>query len=134
VGHVPGALHQYRGLGDFRDRVPARLETTTVATSGSTLVGFVVVIDDEVEQVYVASDARGSGVAAALLDHAESVIAAGYDRAWLAVVVGNARARRFYTRRGWHDAGALDYCAQTAAGAFPLACRRYEKQLTPSNR
>ena len=68
------------------------------------------VAGDEVEQVYVDRAFRGSGVAALLLDEAErQVAAAGHDVAWLAVVVGNARAQAFYARRGWTDEGDLAY-------------------------
>ena len=80
--------------------MPARLATTTVAVDGPVVVGFVTVVDDEVEQLYVAPGARGGDVAAALLDHGEALVSMRYDSAWLAVVAGNARARRFYARRG----------------------------------
>jgi ribosomal protein S18 acetylase RimI-like enzyme len=44
----------------------------------------------------------GTGVAAALLVRAESEMAAmGYHDAYLWVLEGNARARRFYRRQGW---------------------------------
>jgi len=129
LGHVPEALHAYRRLVDFQQRVPPRIPTTTVAISGGEIVGFVTVHDDELEQVYVGASARGSGVAAMLLRHGETVVAATYPRAWLAVAVGNARARRFYERQGWSDAAALDYPAETAAGPVSVACRRYEKDV-----
>jgi GNAT superfamily N-acetyltransferase len=75
--------------------VPSRIHATVVATAGdSRVVGFVTVHDDEVEQIDVAENARGGGAAQALLRHAEQVIAARYDKAWLAFVTGNARARR----------------------------------------
>ena len=127
LGHVPEALHPFRRLVDFQQRVPPRIPTTTVAVGGTEIVGFVTVHDDEVEQVYVAASARGSGVAALLLRHGETVVAARHPKAWLAVAVGNARARRFYERQGWTDAAALDYPAETAAGPIPVPCRRYEK-------
>jgi len=127
LGHVPEALHAHRRLEDFQQRVPPRLATTTVATLGSDILGFVTVQDDEVEQLYVAEAARGGGVASLLLQHGERVIAERYPKAWLAVAVGNARARRFYERQGWSDAGALDYAAETAAGPIQVPCRRYER-------
>jgi ribosomal protein S18 acetylase RimI-like enzyme len=129
LGHVPEALHAHRRLADFRRRVPPRLATTTVAMLGSRLVGFVTLHDDEVEQLYVDAGARGGGVAGVLLRHGERVIAERYPCAWLAVAVGNARARRFYAREGWSDAGDLDYAAETAAGPISLPCRRYEKAV-----
>jgi ribosomal protein S18 acetylase RimI-like enzyme len=131
LGHVPPALHHHRTPEDFRKRVPPRLQTTTVAVINSAVVGFVVVRDDEIEQIYVAQEARGSGVAAALLEHGESIIAERHDRAWLAVVAGNARARHFYQRKGWRDAGAVDYLAETASGPFAVPSRRYEKPVAP---
>jgi ribosomal protein S18 acetylase RimI-like enzyme len=129
LGHVPEAIHGHRRLADFRGRVPGRLRQTTVATNGSSVVGFVIVHDDEVEQLYVAASARGTGVAGPLLRRAEEEIAGGFDRAWLAVVAGNGRARRFYERSGWSDAGAFDYAAEITGGTMPVPCRRYEKVL-----
>jgi ribosomal protein S18 acetylase RimI-like enzyme len=124
-------LHQHRTLEDFRRRVPPRLGTTTVATTGSALVGFVVVQGDEIEQIHVAREARGSGVAAALLERGGRMIAERDARAWLAVAAGNARARRFYQRNGWREAGAIDYPAETASGPFAVPSRRYEKPVAP---
>lgn len=73
--------------------------------------------------------ARGSGVAAALLAHAETVIAARHATAWLAVVDGNLQARRFYERCGWRDAGPISYQAHTSDGMFSVPTRRYERLL-----
>jgi len=129
LGHVPDALLPHRGLVHFRERVPSRLPTTTVATIGATVVGFVTVHDDEAEQVYVAASARGGGVANMLLRHAEQVIAERYDTAWLAVVAGNARARRFYEKSGWRDDGGFDYGAEIRGGTIPVPSRRYEKRV-----
>ena len=98
-----------------------------VAESGSQIVGFVVIKDDEVEQLFVERAARGTGVAAMLLHKGEEEIRrAGYSRAWLAVVEGNTRARAFYARCGWRDCGPFTYNAETAAGAFPVPSHRYE--------
>ncbi len=131
LGHVPTALLRHRRLADFHQRVPARLDTTTVATIDAGVVGFVTVHVDEIEQLYVAAAARGTGIAAALLGHGEAVIEARFDRAWLAVVAGNTRARRFYERNGWSDTGAFDNPAWTAGHTtIPVPARRYEKRLT----
>src|SRR5690606_1692595 len=129
LGHVPPALLPHRELTHFRRRVPDRLAETTVALVEGQLAGFVTVRGDEVEQVYVTASARGGGTATALLDHAERQIAEQHPTAWLAVVAGNARARRFYERNGWRDAGAVDYLAEVDAGTLPVPCRRYEKRV-----
>lgn len=128
-GHVPPGLEAHRQLDHFLARVPPRIEVTTVAVAGGAVVGFVSVHEDELEELFVAAAARGTGVAAALLAHGEARIAARFDRAWLAVVAGNVRARRFYERCGWSDAGALDYPAETLSGSFIVPSRRYEKEL-----
>jgi ribosomal protein S18 acetylase RimI-like enzyme len=130
LGHVPESIRQHRRLVDFRKRVPPRVHQTTVATIASSIVGFVTVHDDEVEQIYVAENARGGGVANALLRHAEQVIAVRFEAGWLAVVPGNTRARRFYERNGWCDAGTIDYAAETTGGTMLVRCRRYEKHMT----
>lgn len=130
LGHIPAALVEHRGPADFRRRVPERLATSTVAIVDARVVGFVTVHDDEIEQLYVAASARGGVVAPALLGHGEQVIAAGYDVAWLGVVAGNARARRFYARNAWREVGAFDYAAQIAGGTIAVPCLRYEKRVS----
>jgi GNAT superfamily N-acetyltransferase len=133
LGRVPDELVPHRERHHFHDRVPAVLDSTTVAVHGPVVVGFVMVHGDEVEQLYVAPSARGTGAAAALIAHGETVIGDHADRAWLAVVDGNARARRFYERNGWSDTGPFDNPAWTAGGAtIAVPTRRYEKGLRPA--
>jgi GNAT superfamily N-acetyltransferase len=129
AGHVSAALSEHRGLADFRRRVPPRLANTTVAMIDVRIAGFVVVVGDEVEQLYVARSARGTGVAATLLDHAEHEVASRSRLAWLAVASGNGRARRFYEKRGWRDRGPFDYPAQITGGTTMVPCRRYAKDV-----
>ncbi len=132
AGHVPEGLTAARTRASFGERVPALLAVTTVAEveDGGEVVGFVVVVDAEVEQLFVAPPHRGSGVAALLLDEAERQVAStGHDEAWLAVVAGNARARRFYQRRGWSDGGALPYEVSAGGTTYVSPCRRYLKQV-----
>ena len=129
AGHVPDGLHRFRQLDEFRRRVPQRIANTTVAVADDHVVGFVTVHDDEIEQIFVDRSARGSGAAVALLRHGEQTIAGDHATAWLAVVAGNARARRFYEREGWYDAGPLEYVAETADGDFVVPTQRYEKRL-----
>jgi ribosomal protein S18 acetylase RimI-like enzyme len=131
LGHVPSTLLEHRHLESFRLRVPERIATTIVATLDSRIVGFVTIHDDEIEQLYVAQSARGSAVAAALIARGEQVIASsGFDHAWLGVVAGNGRARRFYEKQGWRETGGFDYGAQIEGGTLAVPCLRYEKHLT----
>lgn len=125
-GHVPEELTVARTLAEFHQRAPHRVGDTTVAEVDGVLVGFVMVVGAEVEQVYVAAPYRGSGVAEVLLDESvRQVAAGGHAQAWLAVVVGNARARRFYERCGWSDDGALPYEVVSGGRTLISPCRRY---------
>jgi MFS family permease len=54
--------------------------------------------------------------------------------AWLAVVAGNACARRFYTRMGWRDMGRFIYQAQTDHGMVAVPAHRYEREVGPCAR
>lgn len=129
LGHVPDALLPHRLFEDFLARVPPRIPDSVVAEIDGRVVGFVTVREDEVEQVYVAAETRGTGVANVLLQRAEELVAVRFEVAWLSVVVGNARARRFYERNGWRDMGPHDYRAEIRGGTLPVPCRRYEKRV-----
>ena len=131
AGHVPEGLTRGRTLEAFHERTPARVSDTTVAVAeDGELLGFIMVAGDEVEQVFVGRAVRGTGLAARLLAEAERQVAAsGHDVAWLAVVEGNARARRFYERHGWRDAGDLPYEVTAGGQRFLSPCRRYEKRV-----
>jgi GNAT superfamily N-acetyltransferase len=130
LGNVPDALVAARTPESFGTRAAERVADTTVAEAGGEVAGFVMVVGDEVEQVYVAAAHRGSGIAATLLAEAERRVAAGgHHRAWLAVVPGNARARRFYERCGWIDDGPFDNPVHHAGEIVHVPCRRYVKAL-----
>jgi GNAT superfamily N-acetyltransferase len=130
LGNVPDELVAARTAESFSSRAAQRVGDTVVAVVGGAVAGFVMVVDDEVEQVYVSSRHRGTGVAAALLGEAERRVRTnGHERAWLAVVAGNARARRFYERMGWTDEGAFDYPAANSGSTVPVPCQRYVRRL-----
>lgn len=104
-----------------------------MATVDGSVAGFVMVADDEVEQVYVSAAYRGTGVAAILIAEAERQVRSnGHSQAWLAVVAGNERARAFYERAGWHDEGPFEYSAAAEGGAIEVPAHRYIKNLRPS--
>ncbi len=128
-GNVPDGLYEHRREAHFLVLTSSRVASSTVAVVDDRIVGFVTVRVDEIEEMYVDASARGSGVAAALLAYGEDLIGKGHDTAWLAVVEGNARARRFYERCGWVDAQAFEYTAETTDGPFVVPVRRYEKSV-----
>jgi GNAT superfamily N-acetyltransferase len=101
-----------------------------VAVLNEAIAGFVLVVDDEVEQVYVAANHRGTGIAGALMREAERRVRAnGHARGWLAVVAGNARARAFYERSGWHNEGPFVYEAVAGEGTVGVPSLRYVKDV-----
>lgn len=130
LGHVPEELVAVRTAPSFRTRAAERVGDTSVAVVDGAVAGFIMVVDDEVEQVYVSAEHRGKGIADLLMDEAETQVREnGYTRAWLAVVAGNARARRFYERSGWSDDGLFDYTARTERGPIVVPSHRYVKDL-----
>ena len=130
VGNVPDALVALRTEESFARRAQDRVGDATVAVVGGEVAGFVMVDGDEVEQVFVAAEHRGTTVAGRLLAAAESLVAgSGYATAWLAVVEGNARARRFYERSGWSNAGPIDYVVEDRGITVDVPTLRYEKPV-----
>jgi GNAT superfamily N-acetyltransferase len=133
LGFVPQELLAVRTEESFRVRALQRVGDTTVATFDGAVAGFVMVVDDEVEQVYVSALHRGSGVAAILMAEAEQQVRAkGHAEAWLAVVAGNKRARAFYEKAGWHDEGAFSYTTSAESGPIVVPAHRYTKLVRPS--
>lgn len=127
LGHVPEALVRQRTPQSFARRAAAMIDRTFVAEVDGVVVGFVTLKGDELEQLFVDAAARGTGVAKALLgEGARRLIEAGHEHPWLAVVAGNARARRFYQREGWRDTGPLAYEAPVDEGSVTVDGRRYE--------
>jgi GNAT superfamily N-acetyltransferase len=130
LGHVPDELLAARTDESFDVRAGERTGDTVVALVGDAVAGFVMVVGDEVEQVYVATAHRGTAVATTLLAEAERLVgSAGHERMWLAVVAGNTRARRFYERNGWVDEGPFDHMAEGPDGPIHVPAHRYVKQL-----
>jgi ribosomal protein S18 acetylase RimI-like enzyme len=132
-GHLadaPAVLLKDRTLDVFRARTKFRLGDRTVANVGGTVAGFVIVTDDEVEQVYVDRAFRGTAVAKTVLREGERRVGEqGYDEAWLAVVHGNERARAFYTREGWVDEGLQEYDVPATDPPLVWNVHRYTKRL-----
>jgi GNAT superfamily N-acetyltransferase len=130
LGIVPADLARIRTKDSFRRRLLEALPRIRVAGPPGAPVGFSITKDDELYQLFVAASARGTGVAAALIDDAEArLAAAGVTTAWLACAIGNDRAARFYEKRGWRRAGVVLNQAETDTGTFPLEVWRYEKNV-----
>jgi GNAT superfamily N-acetyltransferase len=127
---VPNELTRLRTLDSFRERLHAALPTVRVIGPQGRPLGFCMVKGDELYQLFVSSNSRGSGVAAALVADAEARLSgSGIETAWLACAIGNGRAARFYEKCGWYRTGNMINYAETADGPFPLEVWRYEKTL-----
>jgi ribosomal protein S18 acetylase RimI-like enzyme len=127
---LPAEIRRFRTLESFRERLRASLAGTRVVGAAGAPDGFCITKGDELHQLYVAGEARGSGAAAALIDDAEARLAAGgVATAWLACAVGNLRAARFYEKRGWRRAGVGLVDDGAGEATFPVDVWRYEKDL-----
>jgi ribosomal protein S18 acetylase RimI-like enzyme len=128
---VPAELTRLRTLESFRTRLQTDLRNVRVVGPSGAPVGFCIVKGDELYQLFVSAESRGSGVAGALIADAEARLAgSGVDTAWLACAIGNERAARFYEKRGWHRVGTIVNPLETGSGTFLLEVWRYEKSLT----
>ncbi len=128
---VPAELTRLRTLESFRYRLQADLPNVRVVGGPGAAVGFCIVKDSELYQLFVSAESRGSGVAAALIADAEARLSGnGVATAWLACAIGNERAARFYEKSGWHRAGTMINQLETSNGPFLLEVWRYEKSLT----
>ena len=117
LGHIfPPELYPYpreavrtRWIEAVAD--PAR--RTLIAVSVEEPVGAVCVGAEWLEGLYVVPERWGSGLAGELHDRAlELVQQLGSTKCHLWVLEENARARRFYERRGWRENGetrAVEY-------------------------
>jgi len=130
---VPEDLTRLRTLESFRHRIQEALPTVRVVGPPGAPVGFCIVKDAELYQLFVSVQSRGSGVAAALLTDGEARLSAsGVHTAWLACAIGNDRAARFYEKHGWRRVGNMINRLDTPSGEFLLDVWRYEKPLPRS--
>lgn len=128
---VPAELTRARTLESFRERLPGLLPSLRVVGPAGRPLGFCTIRGDELYQLFVSAEARGSGVAVALVADAEARLAEnGVQTAWLDCAIGNERAARFYEKCGWRRVGNVVRSLETPDGVFPLEVWRYEKDLS----
>ena len=114
---LPPALARARTRESFSERMVSTLADVRVIGPQGAPLGFAMLKGDELYQFYVASEARGAGIAAALMADAETQLSArGVETAWLACAIGNARAARFSRR-----AAGISPARWSAASTLPMA-------------
>ncbi len=127
---LPKELARLRTLESFRERLAAELDRVRVAGPAGAPLGFCMTKGSQLHQLYIAEEARGSGIAAALILDAETRLSEdGVPKAWLACAIGNDRAAKFYEKRGWVRIGTVIEHLEAGSGTFPLEVWRYEKSL-----
>ena len=130
LAHVPHELTAKRTLRSFRNRLAAFGEDLRTAGPAGAPLGFCAIREDELDQLFVAPEARGTGLAATLLADAEArLYAKGVRRPHLLCVIQNARAARFYESQGWENMGIAREAVQTEEGPFFFDVLRFEKSL-----
>lgn len=98
---------------------------TTVAVDAGAVVGFATIHGAELCALHVDPAVWGGGVGRALIAQARAdLAAAGIAEAHLWVLVGNARAERFYQRDGWTTDGTRRSDTVWGAAVDELAYRR----------
>ncbi|HLZ84604.1 MAG TPA: GNAT family N-acetyltransferase [Caulobacteraceae bacterium] len=127
---LPAELTRLRTVDSFTDRMWEVLAAVRAIGPPGRPIGFHYVKEDELNQFYLAAEARGSGAAGPLIADAEACLSArGVRTAWLACAIGNLRAARFYEKSGWRLAATTRVLTETSAGPYPLDIWRYEKRL-----
>ena len=129
----PGVL-PLRTPDCINDIYGSSTDTFYVAESDRVL-GFVAINGDELTKLFIARDARGTGVAEKLMLFAEQKIAGnGFAVARLLCQVGNMPAERFYARTGWVEDHRRHYplwMPKGAVGLFTAETMCLVKKLTP---
>jgi ribosomal protein S18 acetylase RimI-like enzyme len=133
VGNVPDALMAERTESYFTQTAIDLVDSTLIAVDDDgSVLGVVLVHEDELFQLAVTSSARRRGVGRALVAAAEELIATEYERAELAVVASNTGAQRLYEECGWTDLGEVVLPARAANlddEPIPVAVHHFVKLL-----
>jgi GNAT superfamily N-acetyltransferase len=130
AGILPNELAKSRTVESFRERLINALPSVSVAERSGRVLGFVMLKENELNQLYVVEHARGTGVADVLMRRAvEQLKTNGCKVGWLACAIGNERAARFYEKSGWKRTGTEAIQLETRDGALLLDIWRYELEL-----
>ena len=126
--HVPAELTAMRSLTAFLHRIAAMGDRARIIGPEGAPLGFCAINGRQIDQLFVAAAARGTGVAAALLTDAEERMrTAGVAAAYLDCIPQNAAAIRFYEKMGWFSTGIHPVIL---SGSITLDCVAFTKSLS----
>lgn len=128
--YVPAELIALRTAPDFLRRLNDMGDGARTIGAPNAPLGFCAIDGDQMDQLFLAPAARGTGAAARLLTDAEDRLrAAGCTVAHLDCLKENAPAIRFYEKAGWTAEGVQQVDLNTSAGPFRIDCLVFSKRL-----
>jgi GNAT superfamily N-acetyltransferase len=128
---TPPALVALRTPGLFAERLMTAHDRLRIAGPDGAPCGLCIIRGDHLDQLFVTTTARGTGLATALLrDGEDRLRAAGITDARLDCAALNHRAARFYTREGWTRLGAATVPAPDVDPPILLEVILFGKRLT----
>lgn len=130
---VPEGVLEYRTSEYFWKWLQSSNDRFWVAVD-SNVRGFVTTNGAELVKLYVAANARGTGIAKALLLHGERQIRDdGFSEAEIFCTAGNSRAENFYSREGWILSRTFQdqlWSPESTPHRFTVETRCYRKRFT----
>lgn len=130
AAHLPAPLVAHRSAEAFLGRLGGFGEALRVAGPVGAPLGFCVAFGDEIDQLFVARAARGSGLAARLLADGEMRLReAGVTLARLDCLPQNARAVCFYRKHGWRSCKLSAEFAPICGEIFRIETQTFKKNL-----
>lgn len=127
---TPDELIRHRTRVVFTRRLHKKWPNVLVTGPVGDPTGFAALIDDELDQFYLAGHARGTGLARTFMAAIEAEFAErDIRRPRLICTVGNDRAARFYAKAGWQNIGQRMGAVEIPGGTFELPVWEFRKTL-----
>lgn len=128
--HVPEGLTRRRTKRSFLDRLKDLGDELRMAGCADAPLGLSVIYPGQVNQLFVSSAARGTGLAGRLLRDAEDRLRnAGHDHALLHCLDRNTKAAHFYEKHGWINSGVEPVGIEADGAVFDVPCIIFRKSL-----
>ncbi len=130
AAHVPASLTAIRTMDSFEKRLAADMDAIRVIGDEGSPLGLCMLKGNEIYQIYVAPEAKGTGAAKIIMeDGLDHIRSAGHEVATLDVIPENARAIAFYEKVGWKRGEVRTVMLDTLDEPYPLPCLMMTKSL-----